>query len=412
MNVRNNVSAISMRTTEEIYQDVQEAFRAVDVSAMAKLSIELKEQADEQAHALAAIVDGVHDQAFGEHVAALSYFERAYELYARLGNAPGMASAGSNTASSYEALGDYEAAISWFTRAKDGFEKSGHRIQGAKTVLRIGCLHMRRGEMDAAKECFQRAHHEFRGASSDDGVAEVEHALGNFYNHTGDRRKAIEHYNAALQWYLHSKNIVRSAVVHDCIGTAHLMLGDYAQAMESHLRALQVFGERGLNSKAARSCNHIGLVHRRIHCTSEAISWLTRALDLHEKASEVQDAAVVIGNLGCAFYEQGDYSRAVEHHRRALRAFEVTGAMPRCQIQRVCIVKCLLALMTYEEAAGVHAEDSPDTIIDPDVRAQWYLNNVELLLVEAKLKEASENAMHAMNIAAEAVLPEKIVMSH
>ena len=88
----------------------------------------------------------------------------------------------------------------------------------------------------------------------------------------------------------------------------------------------------------------------------DRLAWTLRALELAESSADERAQkwpGSLHNNIGWTWHEQGDYTRALGHFRRALEWRERRGEAENIRIARWCIARCLRSLDCVAEALAM-----------------------------------------------------------
>jgi tetratricopeptide (TPR) repeat protein len=170
-----------------------------------------------------------------------------------------------------------------------------------------------------------------RGDRSAEGV--LQNNIGLALARLGRLKEAIARYNTALDTYEQSKNPGFEASVLNNLGTAHMHVGLISQAKHFYEKALTIDREfhnkRGLvvvrKTQNVESEGHalgnLGLAYCNLGNYTKAIDYCNQSLSIKRIIGDRVGEANSLGNLGKAYSGLGDASRAMCCYEQALIIF-------------------------------------------------------------------------------------------
>ena len=191
----------------------------------------------------------------------------------------------------------------------------------------------------------------------------------------------------------------------DTIGNMGLVFseeGQYAQALEFTERSLSHFENSGYHRHTAGSLGNLGVIYDRQGDYAKAMEFHQRALagfrrtppatttsNGNKNAADL-DMINTLNNMGIVFRKQGNHSKALEHHAKALSGSKQAGDCRGCATSLNNIGVVFFAQKNYNAAWEVYnrslAYHESTTLFgnaDPDMLAT--LHNIGLLLESLQL---------------------------
>ena len=131
-------------------------------------------------------------------------------------------------------------------------------------------------------------------------------------------------------------NVGSKIEIHFNIGICHLKLCNYSDALAFLTRALDIFQHTALNPdkdrNIANTLGNIGICHLKLCNYSDALTFLNRALDIKHNTAlnsdKDRDIANTLGNIGTCHKDLCNYSDALTFLNRALDIFQQTALNP------------------------------------------------------------------------------------
>ena len=131
--------------------------------------------------------------------------------------------------------------------------------------------------------------------------------------------------------------------------------GDRDRARPCFLQALALAEDGGLDFYAVDAAHMLAIVSE----DEEAIRWNEKALDLAAKASDPRARlwkGSLLNNLGWAWFDRGDFDRALTAFESALEWQTAAGDPVRMRVARWTVARCLRAMQRYDEALAIQQE--------------------------------------------------------
>ena len=221
--------------------------------------------------------------------------------------------------------GDYDEADRQYQRALDIFERLGDQVGMANSYGQLGILAQARGDYGEAARQYQRALDIFERLANQEGMAISYHQLGILAQARGDYDEADRQNQRALDIDEGLGDQEGMANSYGQLGTLAYLREDYGEAARQYQRALDIFERLGDQEGMARSFHGLGLIAYLRGDYDEAARQYQRALDIDEQLGNQADAAKINHQLGVLAQDRGDYDEADRQYQRALYIGERLG---------------------------------------------------------------------------------------
>ncbi|MBI5877271.1 MAG: tetratricopeptide repeat protein [Chloroflexi bacterium] len=260
--------------------------------------------------------------AAAEHYSRTQQWERAIETYLSLGRE---ADAGTVLEQAEESLRAFPQILNvkpWLDNLHGSTQFSPHLVSLQAKV------HLARGELEQAAEQFKRAAEMFltagdRAAAADKLIwrATALRGLGR-YQACIDDCATIADLLAGLP-----SAVGLTALNLSNRGWAFYELGRLKEAQDDFTQARHLLSDSGDFVNQANAAQYLGIVHRALGSTAEALRYYREALGLWDRAERPADAANVLNSLGNLHYLRGEFDEAETVLREALSRSQTTKAM-------------------------------------------------------------------------------------
>lgn len=196
-----------------------------------------------------------------------------------------------------------------------------------KILNSLGCKLQKMGRLDEAQRTFERALHiiETVKDSENHEVATILNNLGDLLldlYQIDDSVHLFEHAVKISDIYSESKNIKTSLYITN-LGNALMENGQYEKAHTLFKKSYDInikdFGEN--SCEVAKDINNIGSVFRKQKNFDKAKKMFLSSIDIYKSTSgenKLHEEAIVSSNLGCIYYDEGNFVDAEDMFKKAL----------------------------------------------------------------------------------------------
>lgn len=256
----------------------------------------------------------------GDLDGATEDYQRALELFRRLGDHSGEALASDDLGVALQLRGRYDEAAALFDRALALWRPEDDPGRKALTLLNRGLLHQSLGEADRAGERFQEALPLFRQAGDRDHEAAALNALGNLAKDAGRPAEALELLKKALP--LRVPGSRGQAVTLTTLGAVYRQLGRPDDALRAYTQALPIFIRIGDSREQARCLGNLGLLEGFTGQSSAALGHFDRAAGLFRTLADPPSLAWALEGKAWVLRRRGELEAARRLMEKALDAVE------------------------------------------------------------------------------------------
>ncbi len=164
-------------------------------------------------------------------------------------------------------------------------------------------------------------------------------AIGVAYFQEGNFPRSLDHYLKALKIdeNLQDKNEMANVLVN--IGILYKDQGDYSKALDYYFRALKIDNElleqalltrnvdeiRKAKKGIAADLSNIGLAYYEQKNFSKALDYYFKSLKIDEESGNKNGMAIRLGNIGLVYDAKKDYTKALDYYSKALKLREELG---------------------------------------------------------------------------------------
>jgi tetratricopeptide (TPR) repeat protein len=221
--------------------------------------------------------------------------------------------------------GDYDEAARQYQRALEVFERIGDQAGMATSYHQLGMIAQERGDYDEAARQYQRSLDIRERLGNQAGIASSYHQFGLLAQDRGDYDEAARQYQRALDIRERLGDQAGMAGAYVQLGVLARRRGDYDEADRQFQRSLDIFKRLGDQAGMARSYHGLGMIAQHRGDSDEAARQYQRSLDISERLGDQAGMAPIYHQLGLLAQDRGDSDEAARQYQRALEVFERIG---------------------------------------------------------------------------------------
>jgi len=307
-----------MRRLGEIWQRTG---RWTDAERVYRQALALSQQAaDPEAEAECQLGLGFILRLRGSYPEALTWFERARQIFEHLSVPRGIGRSVGHMGIVYFELAEYARALDCFDRQWHIAQRLGDTLEMSNALRDMGLVHWAQGDYPQALGCHQR-HLKLATERGERAGIEGMNALNNL----GLVYRAMGDYNLALEYHKESLEIAREvgnprglAVALGNIGIDHEEQGAYVRALDYLTQQLAIAEELGDRRSVSHAVWYIGNVYEAVGRYDEALACFSKQLAIAAELDDRRVAAIAIGNVARVRAAQGLDREAEELYTQSL----------------------------------------------------------------------------------------------
>ncbi|CAF1020339.1 unnamed protein product [Rotaria sordida] len=221
----------------------------------------------------------------------------------------------------YKDIGEHSKAITFYERAIEIYKKMGppSQLSLAASYNNIGLVYYTIGKYSKALSSHERSLEIKKIAlpPNHPGFAQSYNNIGLVYNNMGEYSKALSSYERSLeiQKIALPPNHPDLAASYNNIGEVYRNMGEYSKALTYYEKDLKIILKAlpPNHPDLASSYTNIGLVYDNMSEYSKALSSYERSLEIQKIALPPNhpDLATSYGNIGMLYERMGQYSKAL-----------------------------------------------------------------------------------------------------
>lgn len=220
-------------------------------------------------------------------------------------------------------MADHQTALSHFQSALQIFrDESDQKFEGA-ALYQIGRVYYLEGDLNQTLSYYNQALSVRHALNDRPGEAYTLLGLGRVYaNRFGDDDQALALYNQALNLLDElQENRLEAQLLGD-VGRLYFSQGDYDKALDSYNKGLALVAD-GDRLVRAELLTYVGMVYTTQGRQQEAIDRFYKvALTLQQEGGDRVGEGNTLKNMGVAYSSVGNYGKALESFRQALKIWD------------------------------------------------------------------------------------------
>jgi CHAT domain-containing protein len=259
----------------------------------------------------------------GEHREALSFHEKAINIFRRQGLKSEVARTLSSSIQPHVLLGEYPQALKAAEEARQIFLSERNHWRLARLELNAGNIFHRQDRLQEALERYEHAYQYFLPNRTKDpeGIAVALHNMAVCLISLNDFRRAMSVHEQAHQYAeQHNMPLLVSQADYN-IAWLYYLRGDYSIAIERLRATREICQKNGDNYHFALCHLDLSEIYLELNLAEEAADTAEAGIALFDKQEMVYEKAKCMANLAIAFGQQGKAVHAIEVFAKAKELF-------------------------------------------------------------------------------------------
>lgn len=263
--------------------------------------------------------------ACGENRAAMENHDKAYEIWASLGNWKEAARTRSNSIQPLILVGEYQRAFAVSKEAREIFTRLGEGKRLATLENNVGNIFQRQGRLTEALAHYERAYQELAVYQESEHAAFALSNMAVCLIGLNDFSKALDCHQRAREmwvklWAKYDMPRVRDQIDYN-IAYLYYLRGEYSRAIEMLLATRRACEASGDEYHLALCQLDLSDIYLELNLSEEAREIAHEGFVRFEKLGMGYEAAKALANEAIACGQQGQTPQALERFGRARVAF-------------------------------------------------------------------------------------------
>jgi CHAT domain-containing protein len=273
--------------------------------------------------------------------------------------------------------GQLDKAISLWKHALKNFRQLGDEYAVAKNLYDTGKAYRHSGKQTQASGLLELAVKKAQDTENEILAGDALRELGVVSYLKGDPKGALNNWQKALAIFQESNAKRKQGVTLSHIGIYYKNKGEAKKAIQYYEKAIAIAGETNDKSELANTLNNIGNIYLgNLADYDKAKKYFMEALKIKREIGNSQFDAVIIGNIGICYKNQGDYYMALKYFMAAMKTAEKINNTPMIAKNSSDIGTIYTELGEYERALPYYekAVSIWDSVSDFKLKVETLMN--------------------------------------
>ncbi|XP_028400833.1 tetratricopeptide repeat protein 28-like [Dendronephthya gigantea] len=261
---------------------------------------------------------------------AISCLKESLEITTTIGDTYLMAESNRQLANNYYSLGKWEIAIYHWKKTLELGTAIGNQGIIAKVNHSLSYSYVQLGRNDEALSCLEEALRLMNAIDDQKGIADANMSLGRFYQRRKDYEKAISYLKVSLEISTAISDQSSMAEQNRNLGDLYRCKKKWESAIDHYKKTLEIGKAMGDQGETANVKCNLGICYIKLKRNEEALQCFKETLRIftaigHQEgiaennAIDDQNGIKYVSNeLGRVHQHKGEYSKAIEWHRKSL----------------------------------------------------------------------------------------------
>jgi tetratricopeptide (TPR) repeat protein len=265
---------------------------------------------------------GVVYSHLGDYHQALECLQQSLTICRETDDPTGEAGRCTSIGQIYKCLGQYPQAIEFLQQGLRIFGEVDNRAGKGTTLNNIGGVYEEVGQYSQSLEFYQKALTIRREVGDREGEGDSLNNIGVVYDYLGQHFQALEFHKQALTLRTDIGDRRGQGTSLHNIGAFYKGLTEYSKALEFYEQALTLRRAVGDRDGEAGTLNDIGSLYLSLDQYLTALNFYQQALVIAREVGNQKEVGRVLGNMGFALLQSGDFPQAEKTLFDAIKALE------------------------------------------------------------------------------------------
>jgi tetratricopeptide (TPR) repeat protein len=284
----------------------------------------------------------------GDYATAITWYEKALELFRKNDFQQWMATSISNIGLCYNGVGDFDVAIDYFNKALAIDNKINDRVGRANHTNNIGFALELKGLYDQALEFYLKTLEIDESMNNYTPMAKTLNNIANIFRLKADFDTSQKYLERALIYNQEVNDLVGLSTTYTNMGNNFYTRGNLEQAYEYYSKALDI--DIALNDQMAlaTSYTNMGNVAYSNAQMDEAYSYYLKCLEIVQRVNDTLSEAVAFTNIGNIFLAKDNHDEALSYMKKAMNIYEKASEKPSLALVCQNIAALYSDLVNYD----------------------------------------------------------------
>jgi tetratricopeptide (TPR) repeat protein len=246
----------------------------------------------------------------GDREKGLKNYQRALEIYEKLGEKDAAALLLNNIAQNLVRNGDFSKAIEYYFRNLKVQEEIGDKAGQVYTLNNIGEIYVSLHDNTKALDYHTRALKIAQSINNTKLIAQSLDNIGQIYDFLGQFPKALEYYNQSYVKFEEIHDVYGICVTLSNIGGAYIRTGDNKKAVDYLIKSIRIAEKQEFKTQHALSLFHMAEVLINEGKVNEALPYAKKSLEMAKELHSPREMWVAARTLKTIYEKQHKFQDA------------------------------------------------------------------------------------------------------
>jgi tetratricopeptide (TPR) repeat protein len=272
---------------------------------------------------------GYLENAKGNTLKALSYYEQSLDINERLKNKKSMADLYNNMGYVYDLRGDIPLALQYYEKSLRIYEAAGDKSGIATCLNNIAVVYDNLGDFQKAVFTYEKCFKLMEEIGDKKGMATALNNIGFVYNNRNEISEALAYNLKALKieeeikdkkgmgtsfnnigviYYRHGDPFCKAGKREECLRTG------LDKALDYYTRALKIFEEGGEKSRISTLLSNVAGVYLKQKNYAKALSFSLKSMATSKEIGYPENIKTAAERLFQIYKETGNYMQALKNY--------------------------------------------------------------------------------------------------
>lgn len=226
----------------------------------------------------------------------------------------------------YFYLNNYSKSIEYSTRLYNIYHTKNNELKAGEALQMIARNHYNASKYIESKEYYEKALDIFKKNQYFEGIAITLHEMARILGHWGEYDEALNKNQEALKFWEEINDKIGIASAYNGIGRIYEELGDFDNAFGYYKKSLNLYQEINELSEIVATTLHLGDIYLKKELYDKALEYYFRAELIGKEISNNNKLnAIILGSIGEAYNDKGDYLKALDYVEKSVKIFRSLG---------------------------------------------------------------------------------------
>ncbi len=252
---------------------------------------------------------------------AIANYNRAYQLYKKIGSGKDMAREASNTGTAYYHMQKYDSALVFYKQSLELCQQLSLESESSFRLNLIGKTYSALNNNKKAIEYYENALEIEKELNNEYMIGLLHFKIAWAYDEMLNYPVAIKKYKQSLDIFHKLNKLHDEANINKYIGNVLFAQQHYDSALVYYEKALLINKKTGMKAENSILLNFIGNTHKELQQNDKALKKYSQALTIKRELDDKNGEAITIDNIAKIYANKNNLSKALEYYRKGLRLF-------------------------------------------------------------------------------------------